>query len=93
MLEAVKLLKAYSTDVPNILKGEYEVEYSFDTQSFLSHYSTIFTKAAMERMTGINQRQISRYACGLRHPRKTQIAKFNSAIRLLSQELSQVEFC
>ena len=93
VMEAIELLKAHSTNVPDILKGEYSVEYIFDTQSFLSHYSTIFTMAALERMTGIDQRQISRYSSGLRRPRKAQVAKFNSAIRVLSQELSQVEFC
>ncbi len=92
VLEAIELMKANSADVPEILKGKYEVEYVFDTQSFLNHYSTIFTMAALERMTGIDQRQISRYASGLRHPRKAQITKFNSAIHSLSQELSQVQF-
>lgn len=66
--------------------------FIFDTQSFLNHYSTIFTMAALERMTGIDQRQISCYSSVLRRPRKAQIAKFNSAIRVLSQELSQIEF-
>jgi predicted RNase H-like HicB family nuclease len=92
VLEAIELLKANSSDVPEILRGEYEVAYSYDVRSFLHHYSAIFTMAALERMTGIDQRQISRYASGLRRPRQAQLEKLDAAIHRLSNELSQVHF-
>jgi len=31
--------------IPVILQGEYEIEYQYDTQSFLNYYNKIFTNA------------------------------------------------
>src|SRR4051812_37908470 len=58
-----------------ILKGKYEIDFKFDTQSFLNYYKGIFTNAALERLTGINQKQLQHYASGLKKPRPAQAKK------------------
>lgn len=38
--------------LPVSFKGHYKLRYKFDAQSLLNYYQGIFTKAAMERITG-----------------------------------------
>ena len=91
VLDAIRLLKEYNTDqhIPDTLKGEYELSYRF--QSLLDCYRGIFTNAALERMTGINQRQWQHYASGLKKPRAAQINKIETALHRLGNELLAVE--
>ena len=92
-LNGMNLLKKYNEDVnlPAILKEEYEVVFKFDAESFLNFYKKIFTNAALERMTGINQKQFQHYASGLKKPRLAQLKKIESAMHSLGKELMAVE--
>ncbi len=92
-LKGIDLLKKYNKDenIPALLKGEYEIVYKFDTESFLNFYKKIFTNAALERMTGINQKQFQHYASGLKKPRAAQVKKIETAMHSLGKELMSVE--
>ncbi len=92
-LTGIELLKKYNEDVnlPSILKVDYEIVFKFDAESFLNFYKKIFTNAALERMTGINQKQFQHYASGLKKPRLAQIKKIESAMHSLGKELMSVE--
>ena len=46
-----------------------------------------FTKAGLERITGINQKQLWHYASGTRNPRPEQSIKIESALHRLGEEL------
>ncbi len=61
--------------------------YQYDTQSFLNYYSKIFSMPALEKLTGINQKQLHHYAMGKSKPRKTTKHKIEKAMHLLGQEL------
>jgi len=83
-----------STDpkrLPEILKGQYTIIYKFDTQSFLNYYDKIFSKPALERLTGINQKQLHHYASGMRKPRAQQRKKIVDALHQLGQELLSID--
>lgn len=41
--------------VPAELKEDYELTFKMDVKSMLQFYAGIFTKAGLERITGINQ--------------------------------------
>jgi len=92
VLEGLRLFVETTPEVPEVLRGEYEIEFRFDVPAFLKHYSTIFTKSALERLTGINQTQLSHYVSGFRKPSRKTIEKLDKAIHELSDELSQVNF-
>ncbi|MDR0546183.1 MAG: hypothetical protein LBG77_01130 [Dysgonamonadaceae bacterium] len=70
---------------------EYELAYRFDPESLLQHYTGIFTNAALERLTGINQRQLQRYSSGVSRPRTEQSRRINHALHRLGNELLAVE--
>ncbi|HEY6082977.1 MAG TPA: hypothetical protein VIU45_05930 [Chitinophagaceae bacterium] len=91
--KSIKLFKKYNApeNIPAILKGEYEITYRFDTISLLNYYKKVFTNSAMERLTGINQRQIQHYASGLKKPRAAQVKKIEKALHNLGEELLAVE--
>ena len=92
-LTGLHLLKKYNQDknTPTILKGDYEIIFKFDAESFLNFYKKIFTNAALERMTGINQKQFQHYASGLKKPRLAQVKKIETAMHSLGKELMSVE--
>lgn len=74
-------------EIPWVLKGEYGITFTMDVKSLLSMYEGIFTKAGLERLTGINQKQLWHYANGKSVPRRAQILKIENALHRLGNEL------
>lgn len=74
-------------EIPEVLQDGYTIEFKMDVKSLLSVYYGIFTKSALERLTGINQKQLWHYANGLSKPRKAQKEKIESALHRLGSEL------
>ncbi len=93
IVEAIDLLKKYNKpdNIPAILKGKYQLIFRFDTESLLNYYRGVFSNSALERITGINQRQLQHYASGLKKPREVQLRKIESALHKLGGELLAVE--
>ena len=79
--------KEYGDEVPEELSGEYSLNFKMDVKSFFDFYSGIFTKAGLERITGINQKQLWHYASGNRNPRPEQLIKIETALHRLGEEL------
>lgn len=77
--------------VPATFLGDYELVYKFDAVSLLNYYKGVFTNAALEKITGINQKQIQHYATGHRKPRIEQRKKIETALHNLGKELLAVE--
>jgi len=73
-----------------MLTGEYSLTYKIDAATFINYYSSIFTKAALSRITGINERQLWHYAAGVHKPRRTQLEKIQQGVKRLSQELQGI---
>lgn len=69
-----------------------EFRFCYDTSSFLNYYASAFSLAGLERITGINQRQLSHYANGVRKPSPNTIAKIEKSLKEFAAELSQVTF-
>lgn len=76
--------------VPPELKGDYELVFKMDVKSLLDVYSGIFTKSGLERLTGINQKQLWHYANGMSVPRRAQAQKLERALHRLGSELLAV---
>lgn len=69
---------------------DYDLEFRIDVATFINYYSNIFTKAALSRITGINERQLWHYAAGVHKPRKRQLEKIQNGIHALTEELQSV---
>ena len=77
------------TPVP-LLQGTFQLNFKIDAATFINYYSGIFTKAALSRITGINERQLWHYAAGIHKPRKQQLEKIQKGIEALTSELSAI---
>ena len=77
-------------NIPEELEGDFNLEFRMDVQSLLNLYSGIFTKSGLERLTGINQKQLWHYANGKAVPRRAQVLKIEDAIHRLGNELISV---
>lgn len=90
IMTAINAYKKYNEVIPKELDGETEIEWRYDIPSLLQYYSGIFTKAALERITGINQKQFFHYATGEVKPRPAQRKKISEALNKLGKELMNV---
>ncbi len=75
---------------PPVFDGEYEVYYDFDVATLLDYYRGIFSFAALQVVTGINQKQLAHYASGVSVPRQKQVEKIKSGLRRLAKDIQTV---
>lgn len=87
----LEVSREFGDEIPEPFSGEYELSFRFDTQSLLQHYRGIFTNAALQRLTGINQKQLQHYASGTSRPRPEQEQRIEAALHHLGEELLAVE--
>ena len=71
---------------------DLEIIYKYDLVSFLAYYSTTLGYSSLEKITGVNQRQLSQYLQGYRNPSAKTTKKIESGIKAFAEELSQVQF-
>jgi predicted RNase H-like HicB family nuclease len=81
----------YNDPIPEIFKSAYQLEFKISIEALLNAYSDIFTKAALSRITGINQRQLWHYASGMRKPRPAQRKRIEAGLHRLGTELLTIE--
>ncbi|WP_417127602.1 antitoxin HicB [Phocaeicola sp.] len=97
MKEAVELYldscKEMNIAPVEVLQGEFTLKFKIDAATFINYYSSIFTKAALSRITGINERQLWHYAAGVHKPRKQQLEKIQKGINALTEELAAIICC
>ena len=79
--------REFGGEIPAELQEDYNLVFKMDVRSLLDFYSGIFSKAGLERITGINQKQLWHYASGTRNPRPEQALKLESALHKLGREL------
>ncbi|WP_026715217.1 type II toxin-antitoxin system HicB family antitoxin [Flavobacterium daejeonense] len=80
----------YKEENKSFIKCEFE--FSYDIASFLEYYGNIISLAGLERLTGVNQGQLSHYVTGRRKPSKTTVLKIEKKLHEFGKELNQVEF-
>jgi len=71
---------------------ELDFIYSYDIPSFLEYFAYALSLAGLERITGINQRQLSHYINGTSKPGRKTIDKFQRRILSFADDLRAVRF-
>ena len=79
-------------DVPQWLRdGDYELEYNYlDVATLLRACEGYASLAAISRVTGINQNQLSHYATGLKRPRPEQRRRIVDGLHHIGARLMAV---
>ena len=75
---------------PEEIRGEYELEYKLDAQSFLEYFSDFISLAGMERITGVHQKQLSNYLNRRAKPRKQQVDRIREDLHRFAEELLSI---
>ena len=90
--EAIRILKENlpETQWPDILKNDFQVEWKIDVPSFLEYYSKYMSLAGMEKMTGVNQKQLSNYMNHRSVPRPRQTKRIRDGIHRFAEELLSI---
>lgn len=86
----VECAKEDHEEYPEVFDHVYELLFKMDIQSLLYCYDKILTRAALSRLTGINERQLGHYICGRSKPRPAQSGKIVNALHALGKELQAV---
>ena len=71
---------------------EVELEFCYDIPSFLQEFAFAFSLAGLERITGVNQKQLGHYISGYRKPSEKTIRKIEDGIHRFSAQLNAVRF-
>lgn len=76
---------------PAFLDGEYSVHYTLDMPSLMKYYveSGLLSLAGIEKVTGINQKQLWSYLNGTK-PRKAQAERIEKGFQKLTQDLNAI---
>jgi predicted RNase H-like HicB family nuclease len=74
---------------PNFLDEPFEINYTVDSLSLMKYYvqSGMFSLSGMEKVTGINQKQLWSYLHGTK-PRKKQLGRIETGILSLRKDLN-----
>lgn len=91
-LRAIELIKKNLPEErwPDQIKGDFEIEYRLDVESFLKYYSRFLSLAGLGRITGINQKQLSNYLNGRAVPRRKQVDRIANGLHKFAAELLSV---
>ena len=73
---------------PTFLDEGFEIVYRIDAPSLMKYYvgAGVFSLAGLEKVTGINQKQLWSYLNGTR-PRRRQSERIEAGFRALSRDL------
>lgn len=70
-----------------IVNGNYKIEYVLNTAALLKVAETYTTLTAISRATGINVKQLSHYATGLKRPRKEQRTRIINGLHEIGRQM------
>lgn len=87
--EALKGYKLFMKE-NHLITQEVDIQWKYDISSLLNYYKGIITLSGIERLTGINQKQLQHYLSGYCKPRSQQKAKILNGLKKLGQELVEL---
>jgi len=85
-------MKSYFDEESKPFPTDLEFVFKYDVPSFLSYYSKILSLAGLQRLTGVNQGQLSHYVTGHRKPSPKTAEKIEKSLHNFANEISQVHF-
>ena len=71
---------------------DVDIEFCYDTASFLSEYAGIFSLSGLEKITGVSQAQLGHFLHGRRKPSRRTIDKIQSGVDRFAKELTAIKF-
>lgn len=66
---------------------EFDFEFAYDTASFLRYYGDTLTLTGLQKITGINSKQLSHYVTGHRKPSPKTVERIHQGVVRFAQKL------
>ncbi len=85
-------MKELYTEEGKHFPKDLEFVFQYDTASFLAYYSNILSLSGLQRITGVNQGQLSHYVTGHRKPSQKTVEKIEKSLHAFAKEISQIHF-
>ncbi|MDR0824582.1 MAG: type II toxin-antitoxin system HicB family antitoxin [Prevotella sp.] len=85
--EAISLYLEYNENAPDVLKGNPELDIVFEASGLVKYYSEFISLPAMEKLTGVNQKQLWHYANGYKVPRSETAGKIERGLKKFAKRL------
>lgn len=89
---ALDEMKGYYKEVGKNFPANVKYEFKYDLSSFLQGYAYAFTLVGLERITKVNQGQLSHYINGVRNPSEKTVRKIENNIKAFGREISELSF-
>lgn len=86
-----EIMEYYSKNGRNF-PDNLEFVFKYDTASFLAYYSKFLSLSGLQRITGVNQGQLSHYVTGRRKPSPKTVKKIEESLHNFANEIAQVRF-
>ena len=67
--------------------GDYDICYDLDAAALIRNAGSYTTMSAISRASGINQKQLSHYANGVKRPRSAQLERIKSGLHIIGSQL------
>ena len=67
----------------------FEFEFAYDTASFLRYYGDTLTLTGLQKITGINSKQLSHYVTGHRKPSPKTVERIHQGVPQFAQKLQR----
>lgn len=77
-------------EIPEEFLGEWEYDWHLTTRAVLHFAEKLISKAAISKVTGINQQQLTHYASGYRIPRPAMEARIRDGIHQIGEKLLSI---
>jgi len=92
VLNAIDIIKREfpESSWPAPIRDNYVIEWKINTQSFLEYYKGVLSLSGLEKITGVNQKQLSNYLNRRAVPRRKQVERINNGLHRFARELLSV---
>jgi len=67
--------------------GDYDICYDLDAAALIRNAESYTAMSAISRASGINQKQLSHYANGVKRPRSAQLERIKSGLHIIGSQL------
>lgn len=84
-------MKTYYKEIGKSFPENPEFVFSYDVPSFLAYYKGTLSLTGLERITGINSKQLNHYVTGVRKPSSKTIRKIEQSLHTFGRELAEIQ--
>ncbi len=76
--------------LPDCLQGDYRLDFQLQVSALLHSLDGILTRAALARVTGINEKQLGHYMSGHRKPRADKRRRIIEGIHQIGEQFMAI---